>query len=153
FIELFNASATAVQISGWSIMASDSAGSTVTVKQIPVGTVVPAFHFYLLANNGTQGYSGLTAPNATYTISLPDSGGIALLNAANTSIDQVGTSSGSAYKEGTPLAPLSNNVNQSYERNNGSCAAHDTDDNTADFRFNASTSNPQNLTFDCNSCQ
>ena len=53
----------------------------------------------------------------------------------------------------TPLAPLTLNVNQSYERNDGGCAAtEDTDDNAANFRVNAVSSTPENMTFNCNSC-
>src|SRR5260221_6574054 len=122
FVELFNASNASVNIGGFTVMASDSSGGTGLVKQIPAGTVMLSRHFYLLANNGTQGYSGSTAPNLTYTQGIPDTGGIALLNAGSALIDAVGMSAGSAYKEGTPLAPLASNVNQSSERNDGSCA-------------------------------
>src|SRR5262249_6475852 len=89
----------------------------------------------------------------TYSVGVPDNGGIALVNASNTVIDQVGMSAGSAYKEGTPLAPLSANVNQSYERNNGGCAGkEETHNNTPGFPFKAPRAGPQNNQVVCNSC-
>src|SRR5262245_31381934 len=56
FIELFNTSSTTVNIGGWTVMASDGSGNTAPLKQIPAGVTVPGLHFFLLANNGAQGY-------------------------------------------------------------------------------------------------
>ena len=39
-----------------------------------------------------------------------------MLTAGGAIVDQVGQSAGSAYKEGTPLAPTPANADQSYER-------------------------------------
>ncbi|HVU02140.1 MAG TPA: lamin tail domain-containing protein [Polyangiaceae bacterium] len=153
FVEIFNKSNAAVNIGGYKLMVSDGAGNTALVKQVAASTILQPKHFYLFANNGSQGYSGLVPPSVTYSQSIPDDGGIAIFTSANVQVDAVGMSAGSAYEEGTPLAPMSSNVNQSYERDNGGCAATvDTDDNASDFRFNASTSGPQNAGFNCNSC-
>ncbi len=153
FVEIFNKSGATVAAGGFMLRAADAAGNTAALAQIPAGTNIASKHFYLFANNGTQGYSGSVSPNQTYTQSIPDSGGIAILNASSVIIDAVGTSATSAYVEGTPLAPMTANVNQSYERNDGGCAAtQDTDDNAADFRFNAASSGPQNSSFNCSSC-
>jgi MYXO-CTERM domain-containing protein len=149
FIEIFNISLANINVGGFSVMSSDASGTTTLVKQFAANTVIPTGHYYLLVNGGSQGYSGSTAGDATYTFGVPDEGGIAILNGA-TVIDAVGMSAGSAYKEGTPLAPMTTSVNQSYERNNGGCAARvDTDNNAADFRFNATSSGPQNHGFNC----
>jgi hypothetical protein len=63
-----------------------------------------------------------------------------------TIVDQVGMSTSSAYKEGTPLSPLSGNTGQSYERKLGgtlgSCV--DANNNSQDFQLK-SPSDPQNL--------
>jgi hypothetical protein len=153
FIEIFNISNATVNASGFSVMASDSSGTTALLAKLPANMSILSRHYYLLSNNGTQGYSGTTAPNATYSINIPDDGGIALLNGAGSTVDAVGMSSTSAYKEGTPLAPMTSNVIQSYERNFGGCAAtQDTDNNSADFRLNALAAGPQNSTFNCNTC-
>ena len=52
--------------------------------------------------------------------------------------------------EGTSLAPLVNNADQSYERAPGGRRGNgqDTDDNATDFIFHSSSSRPQNR----NSC-
>src|SRR6185436_12898559 len=58
---------------------------------------------------------------------------------------------GSAYKEGTTLAPLTTNANQSYERKPGGAFGNgtDTNNNANDFFLNASSSNPQNSSTGC----
>jgi hypothetical protein len=153
FIELYNKSSATVVVTGWKIVVSDSSGTTTVLRQLATVSIPPN-QFYLLANNGVQGYSGTVAPNATYTIAIPDDGGIALEQPSGAIVDQVGMSAGSAFKEGTPLAPMSNSSNQSYERNDGGCSPDvDTDDNSSDFRFNDTRSFPQNLATICSPCQ
>src|SRR5215471_18005857 len=66
FIEIFNVSTATVDASGFSVMASDSSGAVTLLAALPANTSILARHYYLLANNGTQGYSGTTAPNAVY---------------------------------------------------------------------------------------
>ena len=67
------------------------------------------------------------------------------------SVDQAGMSAGSAYKEGTTLAPTPSNNNQSYERKPGGPSGNslDTDNNGNDFLFNNASSNPQNQSSLC----
>src|SRR5688572_27065708 len=55
FIELFNKSAGAVDISGYKIARSNAAGTTTVIKTIPAGTTIASRRFYLLTNNGVQG--------------------------------------------------------------------------------------------------
>lgn len=145
FVELFNPTTTDVNIGGWLIKGSNNAGSTSTRATIPVGTVLLAGQHYLVANTSLGGYSGSTPPDLTYSTGFTDDGGIALtLSDGSTIIDQVGMSTGSAYKEGSPLAPLTANEDKSYQRppggNWGACL--DTDDNASDFSL-ASPSNPR----------
>jgi hypothetical protein len=52
------------------------------------------------------GYSGAVPGDQTFTVGITDDGGIALTLPDNTSLTQVGMSTGSAYKEGTVLASL-----------------------------------------------
>jgi len=90
--------------------------------------------------------------NQTYSTGITDDGGIAITRSNGTTIiDAVGMSNGSAFKESTPLAPLSTNVDQSYERKPGGAFGNgtDTNNNVADFIFNASSSNPQNSSSGC----
>ena len=80
---------------------------------------------YLLANS-----AGSTTGDQTYGTGITDDGGVAVLTPALAIVDQVGQSAGSAYKEGTPLAPTPTNGDRSYER---TAKTGDTGDNAADF--------------------
>ncbi|HVW24391.1 MAG TPA: lamin tail domain-containing protein [Polyangiaceae bacterium] len=147
FVEIYNVTNGALNIGGFTLRMSDTMGNTTTLATVPANVSLPAKRFYLFANVGTQGYSGSVTPNVTYTIGIPDNGGIALYDGTSTAVDEVGMSTMTQYVEGTPLAPLTNSVNQSYERNDGGCAATiDTDNNAGDFRLNALSSNPNNST-------
>jgi predicted extracellular nuclease len=134
FIELRNKSSSPVDISGWRVNGSNSAGTVGTRATIPSGTVLGAGCPYLLTNSSTSGgpYSGSAPGNQTYTTGITDDGGIAVLRPDASIVDQVGQSAGSAYKEGTTLAPTPSNLNQSYER---VLKTQDTDNNAADFAY------------------
>jgi endonuclease G len=146
FVELYNATNAAIDIGGWKINASNASGTTGTRVTINAGTMIPAHGHFLATNNAAGGYSGAVAGNQTYATGITDDGGIAILNTANVVIDQVGMSSGSAYKEGTVLSQLTTNVNRSWERKpgDGSGSSTDTDVNGSDFQL-ISPSDPQNL--------
>lgn len=88
----------------------------------------------------------LPTPDLILAGPIPNDGGIALFDNLSNLIDQAGMSLGSAYIEGTPLAPLVGNIDQSYERKpggiDGSC--QDTNDNVFDFELRI-PSDGQNL--------
>jgi predicted extracellular nuclease len=153
FIELYNLSSSPVNIGGWKINGSNNAGSTSTRVTIMSGVILNPGCHYLVTNSSTSGgpYSGSVTGDQTYTTGITDDGGIALLNASNVIIDQVGMSAGSAYKEGAVLASLgSSNLNRGYERKPGgtSGSTQDTDNNTSDFQL-VTPSDPQNLSSTC----
>jgi hypothetical protein len=145
FIELYNPTSNWIDISGWKINASNDAGSSISTRAtIPASTILRSGQYYLIVNNASSGgYSGSVAANLTYGTGITNGGGIALLMANNTPVDQVGMSTTSAYKEGTPLTPLSN-PNRSYERLPGDFGnnCQDTNNNTNDFESIAP--DPQN---------
>lgn len=149
FVEIYNPTLATLTIGGLKIRASNSAGTVSDRVTIPAGTTLLSGRYYLVTNStANTGYSGTVAGNQTYATGIADDGGIAITGSNGTSIiDAVGMSSGSAYKEGATLAPLTNNVNQSYERKPGGAAGNgkDTNNNATDFFLNATTSNPQNL--------
>ena len=145
FIELYNPTTSAVDISGWKINASNSSGGTSTRATIPASTILRSGQYYLIANSSSGGYSNTSVTaDLTYGTGISNDGGIALLKPDNTIVDQVGMSSGSFYKEGATLIPLPSDTNQSYERkpggDSGSC--QDTNVNVDDFQN--ITSDPQN---------
>lgn len=146
FVEIWNNSAAAVNISGWTLRGSNNAGTTTIRATVPAATSIGPGCYYLFTNSATGGYSGAVAGNQTYATGITDDGGIAILDAAAVIVDQAGMSAGSAYKEGTVLAPTPSNNNQSYERKPGNPSGNslDTNNNATDFLFNAASSNPQN---------
>jgi uncharacterized protein len=148
FVELYNAGASPVDIAGWKINASNNTGTVGTRATIGAGVVVAPGCFYLVANTG---YTGAVTADQTYTTGITDDGGVALLMADNTIVDQVGMSAGSAYKEGTPLPTFGGtNSDRAYERRPGGASGNgqDTDDNSADFQQIAPSS-PNNSASDC----
>jgi DNA/RNA endonuclease G (NUC1) len=149
FVELYNLTNSPIDISGWKINASNNAGTTSTRLTVNAGTTIPAHGHFLAYDSSASGgpYSGTVAGNQPFTTGITDDGGIALLNGSNVIIDQVGMSTGSAYKEGTVLASLgSTNANKCYERKpgDGSGSTQDTDNNSTDFQV-LSPCDPQNL--------
>ncbi len=152
FVELYNADSTAVDISNWALRASSSDGTPSDRAVIPSGVSLQPGQHYLIANTS---YVGSVTPDLQYGTSIADDGGLAIFSSANLNIpvDKVGMSDGSAYYEGTPLAPLSGNSDQSYERNSSTppCAYTDSDNNAADFILRI-PSDPHNSSSPLNVC-
>ena len=150
FVELFNAGATALDLSGYKFNASNSSGTTGTRLTFPSGTsIAPGCHL-LLTNSASSGYSGSVAGDLKYSTGVTDDGGLAILDASGQTVDQVGLSSGSAYKAGTPLASLgSTNADKGYGRKtNGAGVPQNTGDNQADFVMVSPTA-PHNAASGC----
>ncbi len=146
FIELYNLSNTDVNIGGWKVNGSSGCGPTVITRfTVPANLMLPSHSHYLAVNS--LAYSGTVPGDITYTTGIADNGGMALLDASNLIIDAVGMCITTTYYEGTPLTPMSASTDQSYERLPGGAAGNgqDTNDNSVDFFFNATSSNPQNL--------
>ena len=144
FIELFNATAAPVDISGWKIRGSNVSGTVGDRLTVSPNTILGPGCYYLATNAAASGYSGAVAGNQTYTTGITDDGGLALTRGDNSIVDQVGLSAGSAFGEGTRLASLGNttasNLDRGYSR---VVAGADTNDNDADFDVLA-PSDPQN---------
>ena len=151
FVELYNASNSPVAIGGWTMRGSNNAAGVSIRATVPAGTTLAPGCFYLFTNTAASGYSGAVPGNQNYTVGITDDGGIAVFDGAATVVDQVGMSTGSAYKEGTTLASLgSSNLNRGYERKPGGAAGNgtDTDNNVTDFQL-ITPSNPQNTSSSC----
>ncbi len=135
FVEVQNTGTAALDVSGYKLNASNSAGTTGTRFTFPAGTSVAPGCFLLLANTAASGYSGSVTPDLKYSTGVTDDGGLALLDTSGALIDQVGLSAGSAYKLGTPLATLgSTNADQGYGRKtNAAGFPQSTGDNSADW--------------------
>jgi hypothetical protein len=148
FVELYNGTSAPIDIGGWKLKGSNNAGTITTRATVANGVSIPAHgHFLFANNNAAGGYSGSVTANQPYTTGITDDGGIAITTAAEVVIDQVGSSAGSAFKEGSPLTSLgSSNLDRSYERKPGGAdgSAQDTGSNAADFAIRT-PSDPQNL--------
>jgi hypothetical protein len=142
FVELFNPTSGPINLNGWKLRGSNNAG-TVSDRYTFIADVIlgPGKH-YLLAN--TSNVDGVTA-DATYSTGITSDGGVALTLSNNTIIDAVGLSSGSAFKEGTPLAQLTTDADRSYDRKSGALGnCLDSGNNFLDF-FLRNPSDPQNF--------
>src|SRR3954468_10481517 len=152
FIELYNRSNVPVAIGGWLIRGSNNAGTVSTRVTIATGRMLDAGCHFLVTNSTAGAYSGGVAGDQTYSTGVTDDGGVAVtLPDQTTVVDAVGLSTGSAFKEGTPLASLgATNANRSYERKPGGLAGSgtDTDDNSLDFQL-IGPSDPQSALTTC----
>jgi uncharacterized protein len=153
FVELYNLSGSPVDISGWKLQGSNNAGTVSTRATVPSGKIIGSGCHYLFTNSSTSGgpYSGAVPGDQTYATGITDDGGIAIIKLDSTIVDQVGLSTGSAYKEGTPLPSLGGtNASRGYERKpgDGSGSGTDTDNNATDFQV-LTPSDPQNLSSTC----
>lgn len=136
FVELFNASAIPVDISGWKLWGSSSGGILGLRATVPANVVMPSRGWFLFTGTG---YSGAATADAKFTTGIADNGGFAIVDALGVLVDQVGMATGSAYKEGTFLTPMTSASTQSYQRRTLGCGPdQDTGDNTADFVLIAS---------------
>jgi hypothetical protein len=146
YIELYNAGPLAVNVGSWAVWASTN-GSPPSVARrtvLPSITIEPGCFFLLVNNNAAGAYTGSVTGDHPYGIGVADNGGIALFNATNAIVDQVGLGTNGAFGEGNRLLPLTG-VNQSYERKPGGAAGHgtDTNNNRNDFQV-ITVANPQN---------
>jgi hypothetical protein len=161
FVELFNAGATAVDISGWTVQYATAAGTSWQTTSL-TGTI-PAAHHYLvqLASSAAVG-APLPTPDATGASNLAATGGkIALVRGSAplacgatagscspdpTVEDIVGYGSASDF-EGTGSAPATSSTQAALRANEG-CG--DTGDNAADFT--AATPDPRNAAATAHMC-
>jgi beta-lactamase superfamily II metal-dependent hydrolase len=148
FIELFNPTGSTVDLTGWSVQYSSSAGTTWAVTTLN-GTIAPG-HYYLVQEAvGTGGTTNLPAPEATGTTAMAAGAGkVALVNQAGalsgscptgiTIIDFVGYGTAANCFEGATTTTLTNTTSAS--RIDNGCT--DTDHNNTDFT--AGAVNPRN---------
>jgi hypothetical protein len=139
FVELVNASTTAVDISGFRAAYRSAAGaSDVTLATVPTGTSLAAGAFYLL---GGSGYAGSHTPDQSFSASLAaGGGGLAVRDASGTILDSVGYGDATnAFVEGhAATAPPATAAPGSSA--NRIPDGHDTNDNAADFSISTTPS-------------
>jgi hypothetical protein len=132
FIEIFNPSNTMVNIGNWQIKKSSECGTvTSNLLTIPTGVLLLAGQRYLAVSQ----VSTLTGSDLVFTQTIPDEGGLALIQSSGSMVDQVGLCSGTKYLEGNPVSPLTGDLNQGYARKPviGVRGCVDTNKNSEDF--------------------
>ena len=152
FIELYNAGANTVSLSGWSIQYANATASTgsYTVTTLS-GSIGPKKYYLIQQATGSGGTQNLPTPDATGTINMTATGfrlalvsnttALAVTSLANAAgiIDFVGASSTASTYEGTGPAPAPSNTTAILRKDGGET---DTDNNSSDFTSTAP--NPRN---------
>ncbi|MDQ2947972.1 MAG: lamin tail domain-containing protein [Acidobacteriota bacterium] len=158
FIELFNKSAAAVNVTGWTVQYGPSTGTTWQATTLS-GSIAPGQYYLVQESPGAGGTTNLPTPDATGTIAMSATAGkVALVNNATlltgtgcpfvASVnDFVGYGTGTNCSEGTgPTATLSNTT--AAFRAGAGCT--DTNNNATDFSTGAP--NPRNSASPLNPC-
>ena len=153
FIEIFNASDTPVNLSGWSVQYASATASTWSVTPLASITLQPGQYYLVQESSGGSNGGTLPTPDATGTIAMAaGSGKVALVktSAALTGacptdpnvVDFAGYGTTANCFRGTAPAPTPNNTN-AILRAAGGCT--DTRNNVADFALGPP--NPRNTKF------
>jgi predicted extracellular nuclease len=158
FIEVYNPTASAVSVSGWSVQYAPSTGSSWQVTNL-TGSILPNSYYLIQESAGTGGTTSLPTPDATGTINMAAGTGkvalvsstTALTGAANPGltgltgtcptmgpvVDFVGygnTTSNTANCSETAPAPTLTNTTSDSRKLDGSNVPIDTDNNSTDFQ-------------------
>ena len=139
FIELFNRSNAAVDLSTWSVQYASSTGNTWQLTKL-TGTIQPGQYYLVQESAGTGGSVDLPQADASGTLNMSGTAGKVVLVSSQTALsgtapnssalqDVVGFGSATNFSEGSPTANLS--ASTAAIRNAGGCT--DTNNNAADF--------------------
>src|SRR5437016_4162501 len=142
FIELFNRSSNAVDLTGWTVQYNSATGTGSWSGKTALSGIIPAGGYYLVKESlGSGGTVDLPTPDATGTISMAAGAGkVALVNNSTTLsgcpsgsniIDLVGYGSTANCSEGSNPTPTLGNTIAAI-RTHGGCK--DTDNNGLDFK-------------------
>ena len=132
FIELYNPTDSAIDVSGWSVEYFSSKGNS--GGKTTLNGSIPAGGYYLIQEGGGGTGEPLPTPDAEGGLSMSGSkGSVKLYDASGAEVDVVGYGEAS-ISEGAPTPALSSTT--SAQRN---AAGNDTDDNAADFSTAAPT--------------
>lgn len=128
FVELYNASSSAVDLTGWSVQYFSSGGTS--TPALTLSGSVAAHHTYLIQEAaGLGGTTPLPTPDATGAAAMSGTNGrVDLSDGSAALIDRVGYGTATTF-EGTSAAPALTSTTSAARAN--PCA--DTDDNGTDF--------------------
>ncbi len=166
YVELYNPTANAIDLSGWKLQYKSATGSSYSDRAtLSAGATIAAHGFYLITPpiNATTGYAGTVTPDlasAAWTTGLSDAGGhVHIIDASSVEVDRVGWGTANA-PEGGSVAPTMTVGTVSIERKalatstadllwTGGADAllgngQDTDVNGSDFVYQSHGRNQQN---------
>ena len=161
FVELFNPTNCAVNLSGWSLQYASDNGPTWSVLHLS-GSIPAKGYFLIQLNSGGAVGSALPTPNATGSLNLSGTAGKIALVSSTTAlsgscpsggsiIDFVGYGTSANCREGTGgtanNAPAPSNTTW-ITRANGGC----TDSNVNSADFTVGTTTPRNASSPANNC-
>ncbi|HEY5248422.1 MAG TPA: lamin tail domain-containing protein, partial [Dermatophilaceae bacterium] len=145
FVELYNGSDAAVDITGWAVQYYSAAGTVASNTTTLTGSVAPRHSFLVQMSAGAGGTTDLPTPDAIGTAAMSATNGrIDLIQADATLVDRLGYGTATPV-EGSPAPALTNTTSAT---RNAPCV--DTDDNATDFRATSPT--PQNSTIATPAC-
>ncbi|WP_232760912.1 ExeM/NucH family extracellular endonuclease [Corynebacterium sp. HMSC034H07] len=132
FIELYNPTDSAIDLSGWSVEYFSSSGNSGGKHDLSGS--IPAGGYFLIEEGGGGEGDPLPTPDGEGTLSMSGSkGSVKLYDASGAEVDLVGYGAAS-LSEGSPTKALNNTTSAQRDAN-----GTDTDDNSADFSAAAPT--------------
>ena len=132
FIELYNPTDSAIDLSGWSVEYFSSSGNSGGKHDLSGS--IPAGGYFLIEEGGGGEGDPLPTPDGEGTLSMSGSkGSVKLYDASGAEVDLVGYGAAS-LSEGSPTKALNNSTSAQRDAN-----GTDTDDNSADFSAAAPT--------------
>jgi len=159
FIELYNSTGSAINLTGMSVQYAASTGSSWQVTTLPSTSLQPGHWFLIAESKGTGGTTPLPTPDQTGSIAMSATAGKVALVSVTTAltgacpgsstnnptdahiVDFVGFGSGTNCFEGGGPTPAPSNTTSVARDANGA----DTNNNAADFT--AGAPNPRNSSF------
>ncbi len=156
FIELFNRSASAVSLNGWSVQYASAGGTSFQATALPNVTLQPGQYFLVQQAAGTGGTVNLPTPDKIGTLAMGGTAGKVVLASiaspvasatAASVLDLVAYGSGATPFEGAGPTPATSNTNAVF-RAQGGCT--DSDQNQSDF--SAALAAPRNTASTFNVC-
>ena len=129
FVELYNRSGAAVDLTGWKLQYWSAAGTTATSTALS-GSIDTGHHYLIKEADGSNTAApALPTPDATGTIAMSATAGrVAIVDANGTTIDLLGYGSTASVSETAPAPAPSNTL---ADVRTSSCT--DTDNNATDF--------------------
>ncbi|MCL8494104.1 ExeM/NucH family extracellular endonuclease [Corynebacterium sp. B5-R-101] len=132
FIELYNPTDTAIDVTGWSVEYFSSSGNSGGKHDLSGS--IPAGGYFLIQEGGGGAGEPLPTPDHEGKLSMSGSkGSVKLYDASGAEVDLVGYGAAS-LSEGSPTKALSNSTSAQRD-----AEGTDTDDNSADFTASAPT--------------